>query len=110
MDWEEDLGLMLKTKFCSSMSGRWGKLSRETGLKRYGNRCRLRRLNYQKPDIKRGNITEDEEDLIIRLDKFLGNRKTIEDFAEEAASSLETDSHFTKELRQPSNGIEAKNT
>lgn len=44
------------------------------GLNRYGNRCRLRRLNYQKPDIKRGNITEDEEDLIIRLHKLLGNR------------------------------------
>ncbi|CAB4296591.1 unnamed protein product [Prunus armeniaca] len=57
--------------------GRWGKLSRETGLKRCGKSCRLRWLNYLRPEIKRGNITEDEEDLIIRLHKLLGNRWTL---------------------------------
>ena len=30
--------------------------------------------NYLRPDIKRGNITRDEEELIIRLHKLLGNR------------------------------------
>ncbi|XP_034203746.1 transcription factor MYB1-like [Prunus dulcis] len=57
--------------------GRWEKLSRETGLKRCGKSCRLRWLNYLRPEIKRGNITEDEEDLIIRLHKLLGNRWTL---------------------------------
>lgn len=45
-----------------------------TGLKRCGKSCRLRWLNYLRPDIKRGNITPDEEELIIRLHKLLGNR------------------------------------
>jgi hypothetical protein len=45
-----------------------------TGLKRCGKSCRLRWLNYLKPDVKRGNISPDEEDLIIRLHKLLGNR------------------------------------
>lgn len=45
-----------------------------TGLKRCGKSCRLRWLNYLRPDIKRGNISPDEEDLIIRLHKLLGNR------------------------------------
>jgi hypothetical protein len=31
-------------------------------------------MNYLRPDIKRGNIAEDEEELIIRLHKLLGNR------------------------------------
>lgn len=44
------------------------------GLKRCGKSCRLRWLNYLRPDIKRGNITPDEEELIIRLHKLLGNR------------------------------------
>lgn len=44
------------------------------GLKRCGKSCRLRWLNYLRPDIKRGNITQEEEDLIIRLHKLLGNR------------------------------------
>lgn len=44
------------------------------GLKRCGKSCRLRWLNYLRPDIKRGNITHDEEELIIRLHTLLGNR------------------------------------
>ena len=44
------------------------------GLMRCGKSCRLRWLNYLRPDIKRGNISDDEEDLIIRLHKLLGNR------------------------------------
>ena len=46
----------------------------DTGLKRCGNSCRLRWLNYLRPDIKRGNISPAEEDLIIRLHRLLGNR------------------------------------
>ena len=44
------------------------------GLRRCGKSCRLRWLNYLQPNIKRGNISYDEEDLIIRLHKLLGNR------------------------------------
>ncbi|XP_030538466.1 transcription factor WER-like [Rhodamnia argentea] len=54
--------------------GRWGKVCTETGLKRCGKSCRLRWLNYLRPDIKRGNISLEEEELIIRLQKLLGNR------------------------------------
>ncbi|XP_062024040.1 transcription factor MYB1-like isoform X1 [Rosa rugosa] len=57
--------------------GKWGKLSRETGLKRCGKSVRLRWLNYLRPDIIKGNITEDEEELIIRLHKLLGNRWSL---------------------------------
>ena len=44
------------------------------GLRRCGKSCRLRWLNYLRPNIKRGNFSEDEEDLIIKLHKLLGNR------------------------------------
>ncbi|XP_050376466.1 transcription factor WER-like [Argentina anserina] len=57
--------------------GKWRKMSREAGLKRCGKSCMLRRLNYLRPDIKRENITEDEEELIIRLHKLLGNRWSL---------------------------------
>ncbi|RWW90202.1 hypothetical protein BHE74_00000650, partial [Ensete ventricosum] len=46
-------------------------------LKRCGKSCRLRWLNYLRPGIKRGNISDDEEELIIRLHKLLGNRSFI---------------------------------
>ncbi|KAL8102643.1 transcription factor MYB1-like [Apium graveolens] len=57
--------------------GRWRNLPKRAGLKRCGKSCRLRWLNYLRPDIKRGNISDDEEDLIIRLHKLLGNRWSL---------------------------------
>ncbi|KAF5481738.1 hypothetical protein F2P56_002369 [Juglans regia] len=57
--------------------GKWRNLPQNAGLKRCGKSCRLRWLNYLRPDIKRGNIGPDEEDLIIRLHKLLGNRWSL---------------------------------
>ncbi|XP_022775639.1 myb-related protein 308-like [Durio zibethinus] len=57
--------------------GKWRSIPKAAGLKRCGKSCRLRWLNYLRPDIKRGNITRDEEDLIIRLHKLLGNRWSL---------------------------------
>lgn len=45
-----------------------------SGLRRCGKSCRLRWLNYLRPNIKRGNIDDDEEELIVRLHTLLGNR------------------------------------
>ncbi|PKI70061.1 hypothetical protein CRG98_009524 [Punica granatum] len=57
--------------------GKWGNIPRVSGLRRCGKSCRLRWLNYLRPDIKRGNISPEEEDLIIRLHKLLGNRWSL---------------------------------
>ncbi|MED6139828.1 hypothetical protein PIB30_087635 [Stylosanthes scabra] len=57
--------------------GKWRNLPQRAGLKRCGKSCRLRWLNYLRPDIKRGNISPDEEELIIRLHKLLGNRWSL---------------------------------
>eukprot|EP00253_Pinus_taeda_P002499 PITA_02499 len=54
--------------------GRWRSLPIKTGLKRCAKSCRLRWLNYLRPDIKRGNISPEEEELLIRLYRLLGNR------------------------------------
>ncbi|KAF6165889.1 hypothetical protein GIB67_012786 [Kingdonia uniflora] len=54
--------------------GGWRNLPTQAGLKRCGKSCRLRWLNYLRPDIKRGNITPEEEVLIIELQEELGNR------------------------------------
>ncbi|XP_054798921.1 transcription factor MYB123-like [Prosopis cineraria] len=57
--------------------GKWRNLPLRAGLRRCGKSCRLRWLNYLRPNIKRGNITRDEEDLIVRLHKLLGNRWSL---------------------------------
>ena len=45
-----------------------------TGLKRTGKSCRLRWLNYLRPDVRRGNITLEEQLLILELHCRWGNR------------------------------------
>ncbi|CAM8973550.1 unnamed protein product [Rhodiola kirilowii] len=57
--------------------GQWNRIAKKTGLKRCGKSCRLRWVNYLSPNVKKGNFTEEEEDLIIRLHKLLGNRWSL---------------------------------
>ena len=45
-----------------------------TGLQRTGKSCRLRWLNYLRPDVRRGNITLEEQLLILELHSRWGNR------------------------------------
>nr|XP_043613935.1 transcription factor MYB62-like [Erigeron canadensis] len=54
--------------------GRWNSLARSSGLKRTGKSCRLRWLNYLKPDVKHGNLTPQEQLLILELHSKWGNR------------------------------------
>ncbi|TYH34399.1 hypothetical protein ES332_D13G125500v1 [Gossypium tomentosum] len=54
--------------------GRWRTLPKRAGLLRCGKSCRLRWMNYLRPTVKRGPIAPDEEDLILRLHRLLGNR------------------------------------
>lgn len=44
------------------------------GLQRCGKSCRLRWINYLRPDLKRGPFSQQEENLIIELHAVLGNR------------------------------------
>ncbi|GLJ50188.1 hypothetical protein SUGI_1067980 [Cryptomeria japonica] len=54
--------------------GNWRALPKQAGLLRCGKSCRLRWINYLRPDIKRGNFSYEEEEAIIKLHQLLGNR------------------------------------
>ncbi|XP_042509550.1 transcription factor MYB26-like [Macadamia integrifolia] len=54
--------------------GCWSSVPRLAGLKRCGKSCRLRWINYLRPDLKRGNFSLEEASLIIQLHRILGNR------------------------------------
>ncbi|KAJ6942624.1 transcription factor MYB114-like [Populus alba x Populus x berolinensis] len=56
---------------------KWKTIAAKAALNRCGKSCRLRWLNYLRPNIKRGNISDQEEDLILRLHKLLGNRWSL---------------------------------
>ncbi|RDX63213.1 Transcription repressor MYB4 [Mucuna pruriens] len=57
--------------------GCWRSLPKAAGLLRCGKSCRLRWINYLRPDLKRGNFTEDEDELIINLHSLLGNKWSL---------------------------------
>ncbi|MBA0808529.1 hypothetical protein Gohar_024259 [Gossypium harknessii] len=57
--------------------GSWRSLPKAAGLLRCGKSCRLRWMNYLRPDLKRGNFTEDEDELIIKLHGLLGNKWSL---------------------------------
>ncbi|XP_038889490.1 transcription factor MYB16-like isoform X2 [Benincasa hispida] len=54
--------------------GSWRALPSKAGLQRCGKSCRLRWINYLRPDIKRGKFSLQEEQTIIQLHALLGNR------------------------------------
>ncbi|XP_028752188.1 transcription factor MYB114-like [Neltuma alba] len=83
---------------------RWKSIAVKAGLNRCGKSCRLRWMNYLRPNIKRGNISDEEEDLIIRLHKLLGNRWAL--IARRLPGRTDNEiknywnSHLSKKLKQ----------
>ncbi|CAH8303398.1 unnamed protein product [Eruca vesicaria subsp. sativa] len=69
---EEDSKLM--QYMISSGQGCWSDVAKNAGLQRCGKSCRLRWINYLRPDLKRGAFSPQEEELIIRFHSILGNR------------------------------------
>nr|CAB3464423.1 unnamed protein product [Digitaria exilis] len=56
--------------------GSWNTLARAAGLSQTGKSCRLRWLNYLRPDLRRGSFTMEEQELIVRLHARWGNKSS----------------------------------
>ncbi|XP_065854331.1 transcription factor MYB15-like [Euphorbia lathyris] len=52
----------------------WNEMSKAAGLLRTGKSCRLRWMNYLRPDIKHGRFSREEDETIINLQQKLGSR------------------------------------
>ncbi|TYI10910.1 hypothetical protein ES332_A09G173300v1 [Gossypium tomentosum] len=57
--------------------GNWIALPQKAGLKRCGKSCRLRWLNYLRPNIKHGEFSDDEDRIICTLFASIGSRWSI---------------------------------
>ncbi|KAG6792243.1 hypothetical protein POTOM_001387 [Populus tomentosa] len=92
---------------------RWRTIASKAALNRCGKSCRLRWLNYLRPNIKRGNISDQEEDLILRLHKLLGNRWSL--IAGRLPGRTDNEiknywnSHLSKKINKKGKQIEASN-
>nr|QTO65766.1 MYB114-like protein [Asarum europaeum] len=75
--WTQEEDILLKKCIEKYGEGKWRHVPARAGLNRCRKSCRLRWLNYLRPNIKRGEFAVDEVDLIIRLHKLLGNRWSL---------------------------------
>ena len=73
---EEDEQLRAYVR-ANGFGGNWIALPHKAGLNRCGKSCRLRWLNYLRPDIRHGGYTEQEDRVICSLYASIGSRWSI---------------------------------
>ncbi|PKI55354.1 hypothetical protein CRG98_024264 [Punica granatum] len=72
--WTPEEDKLLSEYVNSHGEGKWSSVARSSGLNRSGKSCRLRWVNYLRPGLKRGQITPQEEGIIIELHALWGNK------------------------------------
>ncbi|KAL5702478.1 hypothetical protein ACHQM5_027692 [Ranunculus cassubicifolius] len=72
--WTGEEDKLLTAYIDSHGEGRWTSVSKYAGLKRNAKSCRLRWVNYLRPDLKKGSITPYEETIILEQHAKWGNR------------------------------------
>ncbi|XP_073023683.1 uncharacterized protein [Primulina eburnea] len=72
--WSPDEDEKLMNYMLTNGQGCWSDVARNAGLQRCGKSCRLRWINYLRPDLKRGGFSSQEEGIILHLHSLLGNR------------------------------------
>uniref|UniRef100_A0A7N0TDV0 Uncharacterized protein n=1 Tax=Kalanchoe fedtschenkoi TaxID=63787 RepID=A0A7N0TDV0_KALFE len=75
--WTEEEDHLLKKCVEQYGEGKWHRVPLLAGLNRCRKSCRLRWLNYLRPNIRRGTFTDEEVLLIIKLHNNLGNRWSL---------------------------------
>ncbi|CAL4961655.1 unnamed protein product [Urochloa decumbens] len=58
-------------------AGNWIALPQKAGLKRCGKSCRLRWLNYLRPELRHGGFTDEEDTLILSLYGEIGSKWSV---------------------------------
>ncbi|KAL0692507.1 hypothetical protein Bca4012_059687 [Brassica carinata] len=70
--WTPEEDKLLTEYVTSNGEGRWSSVAKCAGLNRSGKSCRLRWVNYLRPGLKRGQITPQEEGIILELHSLWG--------------------------------------
>ncbi|KAL7130606.1 hypothetical protein ABFS83_13G145600 [Erythranthe nasuta] len=72
--WSTAEDLRLTTFVQKNGHANWRALPKQAGILRCGKSCRLRWVNYLSPNVKRGNFSPEEEQIIINMHTSIGNK------------------------------------
>ncbi|CAH8387235.1 unnamed protein product [Eruca vesicaria subsp. sativa] len=76
--WSPDEDAMLRDYIeKQGTGGNWIALPHKAGLRRCGKSCRLRWLNYLRPNLRHGDFTEEEDKIICSLFASIGSRWSV---------------------------------
>ncbi|OIV98616.1 hypothetical protein TanjilG_12739 [Lupinus angustifolius] len=108
--WTEEEDHMLKKCIEQYGEGKWHRVPLLAGLNRCRKSCRLRWLNYLRPNIKRGSFAEEEVEMIIKLHRLLGNRWSLIAGRLPGRTANDVKNYWNCHLSKKLNALEAKNT
>ncbi|KAM0921032.1 hypothetical protein ACQ4PT_006972 [Festuca glaucescens] len=81
-------------------TGSWITLPQRAGLRRCGKSCRLRWLNYLRPDIRHGGFTDEEDAIIYSLYRQIGSKWSLIASKLERRTDNDVKNHWNTKLKK----------
>ncbi|XP_068337241.1 transcription factor MYB80-like [Pyrus communis] len=83
----------------------WRLIPKNAGLQRCGKSCRLRWTNYLRPDLKHGQFSDAEEQIIVKLHSIVGNRWSLIAARLPGRTDNDVKNHWNTKLKKKLSGM-----